>query len=134
MTKARDIMTDMVVCVRKDAPMVEAAQLLALNDITGIPVVDEQMHLEGIISEKDVLDLFEVMQYTENRTVNSSMSRDVVSFDVEDDLDTICRCLRENVFRRVPVTEKGRVVGIVSRRDLILYMLKARRKNEALLV
>ncbi|MBN1127068.1 MAG: CBS domain-containing protein [Sedimentisphaerales bacterium] len=134
MAKARDIMTDMVVCVQKDTPMVEAAQLLSLNDITGIPVVDDQMYLEGIISEKDVLELFEVMQYVENRTVNSSMSHEVVSCDVEDDLEKVCRCLQENTFRRVPVTEDGKVVGIVSRRDLILYMLKSRRKNEAILV
>ena len=134
MTKARDIMTDMVVCVKKNTPMIEVAQLLALNDITGIPVVDDEMQPEGIISEKDVLDLFEVMQYVENRTVNSSMSHEVISCNAEDDLEKVCRCLQENTFRRVPVLEEGKVVGIVSRRDLILFMLKLRRKNETALV
>ena len=134
MAKARDIMTDTVVSVKKDTPMIEVAQLLALNDITGIPVVDDEMYLEGIISEKDILDLFEVMQYVESRAVNSSMSHEVFSCDVEDDLDKVCRCLQENTFRRIPVTEEGKVVGIISRHDLILYMLKLRRKNEATLV
>jgi len=130
MPKARDIMTDVVVSVRPETPLCEAANLLSLNDITGIPVVNERMELEGIITEKDVLDLFEAMQYREDRTVRSSMSREVVSCDVDDDIDDVCRVLRDHVFRRVPVLEDGKVVGVISRRDLILYMLKIRRKNE----
>ena len=130
MAKARDIMTDMVVSIHADAPLVEAAKLLSLNDITGIPVVNEQMEVEGIITEKDVLDVFDQMQYRENRTVRSCMSHEVVSCKGEDDIADVCRVLRKHVFRRVPVLEEGKVVGVISRRDLILFMLKARRKNE----
>ena len=110
--------------------MYEVAQLLSLNNISGIPVVDDDMNLQGVITEKDVLDLYHIMQYKEARTVSSSMSRDITVFNAEDDLDDICQCLKDNPFRRVPVTSEGKVVGIISRRDLILYMLKLRRKNE----
>ena len=130
MVKAKDIMTEPVITVRKDTPMYEVAQLLSAHDISGVPVVDDDMNLEGVITEKDVLDIYHVMQYKEARTVSSSMSRDVTVFDSEDDLDDICQCLKDNPFRRVPVTSEGKVVGIISRRDLILYMLKLRRKNE----
>jgi len=130
MARARDIMTETVVSVRPDTPLYEAAQLLSLNDITGVPVVDEDMRLAGILTEKDILEVFDQLQYRENRTVNSSMSRDVVSCDVEDDIHDVCRLLKDSPFRRIPVLEEGRVAGIISRRDLIQYMLKARRKNE----
>ena len=130
MAKAKDIMTVPPVSVKKDTPMYEAAQLLSINDITGVPVVDDDMTLVGVITEKDILDLFDVLQYAEDRTVNSSMSREVVSFDVEDKLSNICHCLKTSDFRRIPVTSQGKLVGIISRRDLILYMLKQRRKNE----
>ncbi len=130
MVKAKDIMTTPVVSVKKDTPMYEAAQLLSTNNITGVPVVDDDMTLVGMITEKDILDLFDVLQYAEDRTVNSSMSRQVVSFNIEDELSNICNCLKTSDFRRIPVTSQGKLVGIISRRDLILYMLRQRRKNE----
>ena len=130
MVKAKDIMTAPPVSVKKDTPMYEAAQLLSTNNITGIPVIDDDMTIVGVITEKDILDLFDVLQYAEDRTVNSSMSREIVSFDAEDGLDDICHCLKNNSFRRIPVTSQGKLVGIISRRDLILYMLRQRRKNE----
>jgi len=130
MVKAKDIMTEIVVSVKKDTPMYEAAQLLATNDITGVPVVDDDMMLVGVITEKDILDLFDVLQYADDRNVNSSMSREVIFFDVEEELGNVCECLKNNNFRRIPVTSEGRVVGIISRRDLVLYMLSQRQKNE----
>lgn len=129
MPKAKDIMTECVVSVNKKAPVYEAAQLLATNDITGIPVVEDDMTVVGIITEKDVLDLFHVLQYTENRTVNSSMTQSAITFDAEEDLEDICQYLKNCYFRRVPVTSKGKLVGIISRRDLILYMIRCRQNN-----
>ena len=122
-------MTECVVSVNKQAPMYEVAQLLAINDITGIPVVEDDMTVVGIITEKDVLDLFHVLQYAENRTVNSSMTQSAITFNVEDDLEDICQCLKNCYFRRVPVTSKGKLVGIISRRDLILYIIHCRQNN-----
>ncbi len=122
-------MTECVVSVNKETPMYEVAQLLATNDITGIPVVEDDMTVVGIITEKDVLDLFHVLQYSENRTVNSSMTQSVITFDVEDNLEDVCQCLKDGYFRRVPVTSKGKLVGIISRRDLILYIIRCRQGN-----
>ena len=122
-------MTECVVSVNKETPMYEVAQLLATNDITGIPVVEDDMTVVGIITEKDVLDLFHVLQYSENRTVNSSMTQSVIAFDVEDNLEDVCQCLKDGYFRRVPVTSKGKLVGIISRRDLILYIIRCRQNN-----
>jgi CBS domain-containing protein len=129
MIRARDIMTQPALTVTPETSMVDVARLLLTHDITGIPVVDDQMTLLGIITEKDVLDLFEVIQYGDNRTVSSSMSRDVISFGLDDEIDDIRHCLHENSFRRVPIVSDGKVVGIISRHDLIIHMLKARQKH-----
>ncbi len=58
MLKAKDIMTSEVVSVRRDAPVEEALELLLENEVAGIPVVEEDMTLVGIVTEKDLLEMF----------------------------------------------------------------------------
>ena len=52
------------------------------------------------------------------------MTIDVVSFDEDDDVIPICECLVRSHFRRVPILSNGRIVGIISRRDLIKYIVE----------
>ncbi|MBN2269536.1 MAG: CBS domain-containing protein [Sedimentisphaerales bacterium] len=122
MTKVKHVMTTNVVTVRKDTPISRATELLMSNHITGMPVVEEDMTLVGVISEKDVLNLFYSSGQTTNRTVSDFMTTPAVHFDQEEDLQDVCACLMENSFRRVPVTLNGRVVGVVSRCDVLEYM------------
>lgn len=129
MLKAKDIMNENVVSVSKETSLIEAAQIMARNDISGVFVIDDQMNLEGVITEKDVLALFDALQYDENRTVNSAMTHSVISFDVDDMLSEICDCLKDHEFRRVPVISGGKLVGIISRRDLLNHIVKQRLKN-----
>ncbi len=122
MAKVRHVMTTNVVTVRKDTPISRATELLMSNNITGMPVVEEDMTLVGIISEKDVLNLFYSSGQTTNRTVSDFMTTPAVHFEQDDDIQDVCACLMENNFRRVPVTSNGKVVGIVSRRDVLDYI------------
>ena len=99
--------------------------MLIKHDITGLPVVDKNMNLVGVVSEKDLLILLHTLKtklYDSNetpRTVESVMTTDVTSFDVNDRLSDVCKCLMENDFRRVPVLSDGKLVGIISRKDLL---------------
>ncbi len=129
MLKAKDIMTENVVSVKKDTPIYEALELLAKYNITGIPVVREDMILVGVLSEKDVLRLFYAHEGEEEKTVNDFMTQPAVHFDEEESLLDICDCLMNNYFRRVPVTSGGKLVGIISRKDVINYILQLRRKD-----
>ena len=122
MTKVKHVMTTNVVTVRKDTPISQATELLMSNNITGMPVVEEDMTLVGVISEKDVLNLFYSSGQTTNRTVSDFMTTPAVHFKQDDDIQDVCACLMENNFRRVPVTLNGKVVGIVSRRDVLDYI------------
>jgi CBS domain-containing protein len=126
MLKAKDIMTRNVLTVKKGTPIYEAMELMAKNNITGIPVVEDGMKLVGILTEKDVLNLFYAHKHEKNKTVGDFMSQTVVRFDRNTDLRDICDCLKDSNFRRVPVTSRGEVVGIVSRADIIQYILQMR--------
>jgi CBS domain-containing protein len=121
----RDIMTAGLSTTTPVAPILEAAEILLANGVTGLPVVDDAMNLVGVLSEKDILRLFENAP-TRAWRVRDVMTSDVTSFNVSDSLFDVCECLATHNFRRVPVLDRGKLVGIVSRADLILYLLKNR--------
>jgi len=58
MLETRNVMTKKVICIEKDTPIIEAIRLMASKNVTGIPVVEDDMTLIGILSEQDVLRLF----------------------------------------------------------------------------
>ena len=58
------------------------------------------------------------------------MIRDSTTFNEEDDLFDIYECLMENSFRRVPILSEGKLRGLISRRDIIKFILKLRKKGE----
>ncbi len=123
MYETKAIMTTDVVAVNRNTPVNRVIELLVEKDITGIPVVDDEDQLVGIVTEKNVLGVLsgrdDVLGTTEQY-----MTPEVVSFDENDDLIAICECLVNNHFRRVPIVSHGKLVGIISRRDLIKYILE----------
>ncbi len=123
MLTAKDIMTKEVVSVRRDTPVREALQIMLVNKISGIPVVKEDMTLVGIVTEKDLLRLLHRQQGTKGMKVEEFMTQPAVYFEEDESLEEICDCLDGVTFRRVPVTKKGKVVGIVSRPDVIRCIL-----------
>ncbi len=125
MLKAKDIMTKQVITIRKDTPVFEALELLWKNDITGIPVVEDDMTLVGVVTEKDVLRLFWADEDQKNETSSSFMTQPAVHFDENEALPDVCDCLMNYSLRRVPVTSNGKVIGIISRTDIIKYILLA---------
>ncbi len=129
MPEVKDIMTKHIISVKKEIPIYKAIALLARNNISGIPVVEDDMTLVGVLSEKDTLKLFNLSRDMEDKTVGDFMTQQPVSFDEDDNLQDVCDCLANSPFRRVPVTSEGKLIGIVSRRDVIRYMFRARWKK-----
>lgn len=128
MLKAKDIMTKNVISVKKDASIFDALEILTANNITGIPVVREDMILVGVLSEKDALRLVYNQEDAEDKTVDDFMTQPAIHFDENESFLDICDCLMTNHFRRIPVTSEGKLVGIISRKDIIDYILKQRPK------
>ncbi len=124
MLEAKDIMTRNVICIKKDTPVVDAIKILSEKNITGIPVVEDNMTLLGILSEQDVLRLFHTYEDEKERTVNDFMTQPAVHFEEEERLLDVCYCLRDNSIRRVPITSNGKVVGVISRSDILKCILQ----------
>ncbi len=138
MFEITDIMKTDVVTVKKDTPIYEAMERLVEHNFTGLPVVDDNMALVGIVTEKDMLRLIvdlDILKLESELDESSAcvakyMTEDVVTFSPEDSLLEICDCLLERDFRRIPIVSDGKLVGILSRKDIIDYMLELRRKEK----
>ncbi|HUW20195.1 MAG TPA: CBS domain-containing protein [Sedimentisphaerales bacterium] len=124
MVKAKDIMTKEVVSLRRNTPIEEALEIMLANEIAGMPVVEKDMTLVGIITEKDLLALFYGAQDVKGKKVEDYMTQPAVHFEEDESLAEICKCLIDVTFRRVPVTREGKVVGIVSRPDVLRCILE----------
>ena len=126
----KDIMTKNVITVTKDTPIYDAMELIAKYDISGLPVVDGQMNLIGILSEKDVVNMVDLPEDEQDKTVNDLMTQPALYFEEDESLLDVCNFLKKNVFRRVPITSKGKLVGIISIRDIIDFILQLNRKEK----
>ena len=139
--RAIDVMTDQVITVRENATVSEVARLLAKYGISAVPVVDGANHVIGMVSEGDLLHRAETG--TERRrawwldmlastdqlardyikshaeTVKDVMTRDVISVTDTTPVADIAVLLETRGIKRVPVLRNGKLIGIVSRANLI---------------
>ena len=129
MLRARDIMNTNVISVKQDTPIFEAVKLLVENNVSGMPVVEDDMTLTGILSEKDVVDLFYEAERAEDKTVSDYMTYPAVYFEDNHALLNVCNFLGKNIFRRVPVTSNGKLVGIISIQDVLNAVLQLRQEK-----
>jgi len=112
---ARDIMTRKVATIHPEASAQEAAQLLYQNRISGAPVVDADGKLIGVITEADIISKVN----REGLCVADIMSHDVIIVSEETPVNEIAALLTERKIKRVPVVEDAKLVGIVSRADIV---------------
>jgi CBS domain-containing protein len=139
---AADIMTRGMVTVTPETPLVAAIALMVDNRISGLPVLDAQERLVGIFTEGDLLHRVETGTGTRHRSgfmelllgpgrlakdyvtthsrrVGDLMTGEVVTVDPQTPLEDVVALMDHRHIRRVPVVEAGKLVGIVSRRDLV---------------
>jgi CBS domain-containing protein len=112
---ARDIMTSKVCTIPPEASAKEVAQLLSEKRISGVPVVDSNDKLIGIVTEADIISKVN----REGLSVADIMSHEVITVEEEAPVGEIATLLTERKIKRVPVVRNGKVVGIVSRADIV---------------
>jgi predicted transcriptional regulator len=100
-----------------------AAQLV-VNEISGMPVTEKSGEIVGVITEADILGALIDGKKLENLTAQDIMSTDPITIDMDMPLDKVMKVLEENGVLRLPVTSHGKVVGIISRRDIIKSVLE----------
>jgi CBS domain-containing protein len=118
MLAARDIMTDELTTIRPDAPIEDAIDLLLDQQISGLPVTDENGHLVGIITEFALLAMVYDHQ-VKNHTVEQHMTRELITVNADDPISRVADLCIVHRVRRLPVMKNGRLVGLIARRDVL---------------
>jgi len=145
--KAMDVMVRDVITVDPDDDVAEAVRLLADYDVSALPVVDDDENVVGIISEADLLHREEIgtdkqrpwwleavtpasklageFAKSHGRRVEEVMSTNVVAASEDTPLGQIAALLERHRIKRVPILRNGKLVGIVSRSNLIQALASA---------
>jgi CBS domain-containing protein len=143
-------MTRTVVVAREDTPFKEIARLMSEHRVSGLPVLDAEDRLVGIVSEGDLLAaedggrhrslilewfigrrrLEEIEAKGDDLKARDVMMRDVVTIGPDEPIDAAARTMLTNGVKRLPVVDgEGKVIGIVSRTDVLRPYL---REDEAI--
>ena len=122
--KAGQIMQKPVLATTPRASVRDIALQLVTNGISGMPVVERDGTVRGIVTEADILRVQAKGKQFEALTAQDIMSANPIAVDVETPIDDVKILLMEYHILRVPVVENGKLVGIISRRDIIKAMLQ----------
>jgi len=146
--RARDVMSSDVTVISPKAFVVDAARMMLERRITGLPVVDDSGKLVGLISEGDLLRRVEIGTDTQStdaffsfelarqflkshgRYVEDVMTTKVTSVLANTPLAEIAQLMQLMRLKRVPVTDHGKVVGVVSRTDVLRVLVNSMHASE----
>lgn len=118
---ASDIMTSPVITVKRDTKVTEVIDMLLRWNISSVPVADDAGLLLGMVTEYDVLN-FGLDGHAAEATAGEAMSTKVVSFAPEATVEELMSCSVSRRIHRMPIVRDGKVVGMVSRRDILREM------------
>jgi len=119
-----DIMTGRVIAVGQDEPVSTAARLLKRHNLGALPVTDSTGRLRGLVTDRDiVLRCIAPEEDPRSTPIREIMSRGILTAQPGDSVEQAAESMAREQIRRLPVTEEGRLVGMVTLCDL------ARRDN-----
>jgi CBS domain-containing protein len=155
MTLVKEVMTPAVIKLSKDATLCEATTLMSLKKVSGAPVIDGDGKLVGILSESDVLEFaaskegvgldtgqLSVASLPYDRLVRDEvlcrryksvgeakvgdvMNTEVVTIDADEDVEKAMETMVRLDFNRLPVNEDGKLVGIITRQDILISLCRS---------
>ncbi|MGQ9569574.1 MAG: CBS domain-containing protein [Thermodesulfovibrionales bacterium] len=117
--KARDIMTRPVVSARRNASARDIAMQLLSGLYSGMPVTDENGKVIGVVTEFDLLRQIKDGKELVKLTAEDVMAKDPVTVDAGYSLPDVLNIMLEKNIIRIPVTDEGRLVGIIARCDIL---------------
>ncbi|MTD54596.1 CBS domain-containing protein [Amycolatopsis pithecellobii] len=123
--RARDIMSSPAVVTHPGEPVKAVEHTLAQRGFTALPVVDEDDRVVGIVTEADfVADRFPGEPHRVARTVDEVMTAPARSVDVNDNAAVLARLMIDEHLRCLPVIDRGRLAGVVTRRDFLRVLAR----------
>jgi CBS domain-containing protein len=149
--KVADVMTPRVLSTRPDATLKQAAELMLAHGISGLVVADAKGELAGVVTESDLLRREELdterhrpwwlrllispgrqaadFSRSHGRLVRDVMTSPVVTVEADAPLADVVDLMEQYRIKRVPVTRAGRLVGVISRADLMRALVVAERHD-----
>ncbi|MER7467293.1 CBS domain-containing protein [Streptomyces sp. NPDC097981] len=131
--KVADLMTDEVVSVTPDTPFKDVAKLLAQHDVSGVPVLDDEDRVVGVVSQTDLLACAAPLPHPGPQTgtptpppaASAIMSTPAITVRAEETAADAARLMTRRGIERLPVVDvEDRLVGIVTRRDLLRMFVR----------
>ena len=123
MLRAKDIMTKNVLSVRKDTNVVDVCKLLIKHRLSGLPVLDRKGRLVGFISQRDIIAKVALRDFLKKKAKDLMVKQ--VLYVFQDTLcDQISRIFTEKPYHYLPVIKAKKVIGIISRKDVIGRLLR----------
>jgi len=116
---AQDVMTQPVVAVGRNTTARDVAIQMFLGGFSGLPVAERDGDIVGIVTEFDIIRAIRDGARVDTTIVDEIMTKDVISVDVGTPLDDVLDVLETEHILRVPVTEDGKLVGVIARPDLL---------------
>jgi len=148
--RVKDVMTPKVICIDADEGVLKAARLMLQNRISGLPVLDKEGELVGIVTEGDFLrrgelgtqrqrpkwlefilgpgKLAEEYVQTWGGKVREIMTPDPWTIGEDETLEAVVEVMERRRIKRIPVTRAGRIVGIISRANLMHALASSARE------
>ncbi len=126
---AEQMMSKRLISLRPDQTIAEAIGVLAARGVSGAPVLDDRRKLLGIVSEFDCMRVIAAGEFHQEGQVRSQTVAELMTpaqFTVSPDADlyTVCHQFVKSKVRRLPVVSQSRIVGIITRRDVIKAMAR----------
>jgi CBS domain-containing protein len=122
--QVKDVMTTPAITVREDASLHDVAEVLAMQRVSGLPVVDPDGAIVGVISEADIIRK-EAGQLSEARTAGEAMTAPALTIEPWRPVTEAARAMLREQVNRLPVVSDGELVGIVARADLVQAFVRA---------
>ncbi|HDI45945.1 MAG TPA: CBS domain-containing protein [Candidatus Omnitrophica bacterium] len=120
--KVSKIMTTKVVKVEANTPVKEICRVLISHKVSGVPVVDGENNLLGFVSERDIISKIGERGFLNKRALEV-MNKEVLAVDKDASSEEVTKIFMTNPYRYIPVVKKGKLVGIISRKDLIDHLM-----------
>ena len=117
--KAKDIMARPVVSARKNASARDIALQLLSGLYSGMPVTDDDGQVIGVVTEFDLLEQIQKGKELARLIAEDIMSKKPAAADIEASIEDVIKLMLERNIIRLPVTEEGRLVGVIARCDIL---------------
>ena len=125
--KIYDVMSVDIVCAKKNATIIEAATRIVLGGFNGIPIIDDDGMVIGIITTLDILGAIKDGKDINSTTIGDIMTVNPIVINQNKDIEETIDIINKNRVSMIPVVEDdGRIIGICSRSDILKEILNER--------